>query len=149
MRTFRLEHLSCLQRLRELGLLSLEKRKLWGYLTVAFCYLKGTCNIAVQGLFIGECSDRARSNGFKRKELGNQADCIKLVYCKCYSLQSYMIQNQCGFVANFLQKIRQQWSSESSCCIKNKEMIQLTCWRVLLNCSAVTIPHSGRSVLVS
>lgn len=24
-----------------------------------------------EGLFIGECSDRARSNGFKRKELGN------------------------------------------------------------------------------
>ncbi|GAB0177802.1 mitochondrial enolase superfamily member 1 [Grus japonensis] len=63
-----LEHLSCEDRLREVGLFSLEKRRFQGDLIVAFQYLKGPYRKAGEGLFIRECSDRTRGNGFKLKE---------------------------------------------------------------------------------
>ncbi|PKU40348.1 hypothetical protein llap_9347 [Limosa lapponica baueri] len=63
-----LEHLSYEDRLRELGLFSLEKGRLWGDLIAAFQYLKGAYRRAGEGLFIRECSDRMRSNGFELKE---------------------------------------------------------------------------------
>ncbi|GAB0181562.1 triadin [Grus japonensis] len=63
-----LEHFSCEDRLRELGLFSLEKRRLWGDLIVAFQYLKEAYRKAGEGLFIRECSDRTKGNGFKLKK---------------------------------------------------------------------------------
>ncbi|KFP46011.1 hypothetical protein N323_11541, partial [Cathartes aura] len=63
-----LEHLSYEDRLRELGLFSLEKRSLQGDLTAAFQYLKGACKKAKEGLFTRACSDRTRSNSFKLQE---------------------------------------------------------------------------------
>jgi len=64
----RLEYLSYKDRLRELGLFSLEKSRLWGDLTAAFQYLKGAYRKDGEGLFTRVCSDRTRRNGFKLKE---------------------------------------------------------------------------------
>jgi len=63
-----LEQLSCDDRLRELGLFSLEKRRLWEHHTAAFQYLNGAYRKDGDNLFSRDSSDRTRSKGFKLKE---------------------------------------------------------------------------------
>jgi len=96
-----LEPLCWEEGLGELRLFSLEKRRRWGDLIVAFQYLKGASKKVGDRLFTRACCDRTRGNGFK-PSLEILETCLDMVLC---SLLSVTLLQQGGWTRGPFQPL--------------------------------------------
>ena len=95
-----LKHLSYKDMLRELGFLSLEKRRLQGDLIAAFQYLKGDNKKEDNQFFTWVDSDRTRGNGFKLKEGKFRLDARGKFFTERGAMLEQAAQGGCGCSAS-------------------------------------------------
>jgi len=121
-----MKYLSYEDRLREQGLLILEKRRLWGDPIAAFMYIKGSYRKEWNRLFSSVCGDRMRGNGFELKDIWFRLNIRKVLELgQVLEVCQYLIPTTawsgflpvscnpmcCHFL--FLQLLHAQWGSES------------------------------------
>ncbi|KAJ7420726.1 rna-directed dna polymerase from mobile element jockey-like [Pitangus sulphuratus] len=107
------DHLPYKDRVRKLGLFSLEKRRLSGDLIATFQYMKEVCKEARDGLFVRNCSNVSRSNGYKSKK--GKFRCMTLLNFMKFLSISPACPCSSGWHHNHWPR-----SHSSQCCVINK-----------------------------
>jgi len=107
-----MEHLPCEERLKELRLFSLEKRRLWGHLVAAFLYIKRAYKKDGERFFSRNCRNKSRCSDFKLKESGFRLDVRKRFFTERVFLLEHVQRRATRLVKGLENKCYEEWLRE-------------------------------------